>query len=151
MHFITSTGSSIQILTHLFPFVDEKTKRERREKIQRNRERKVASSQKEIACARGGGGRGGRGGVLASTSPTCYRGSTGSPNPSEYQRTPHPIPSGSSSAFYSMMPTGAAGSNCGTESHAATLEGDVSMGSSSGSWQMVSASYALMPLPLQIH
>ncbi|VDL62338.1 unnamed protein product [Hymenolepis diminuta] len=129
--------------------MDEKTKRERREKIQRNRERKVASSQKETASARGGGGRGGRGGVLASASPTCYRGGTGSPNPSEYQRTPHPIPSGGSSAFYSMMPTGAAGSNCGTESHAATLEGDVSMGSSSGSWQMSQGMHQNQMLPTE--
>ncbi|KAM3177728.1 hypothetical protein ACTXT7_003999 [Hymenolepis weldensis] len=140
--------TGIQKLKYIWPLY-EKTKRERREKIQRNRERKVASSQKEAASARGGSGRGGRGGVLASASPTCYRGSTGSPNPSEYQRTPHPIPSGGSSAFYSMMPTGAAGSNCGTESHAATLEGDVSMGSSSGSWQMSQGMHQNQMLPTE--
>lgn len=34
------------------------------------------------------------------------------------------------------MPTGAPVSNCGAESHSVALEGDVSIGSSSGSWKM---------------
>nr|CDS28331.1 Nuclear hormone receptor HR96 [Hymenolepis microstoma] len=116
--------------------MDEKAKRERREKIQRNRERKVASIQKGATGAGGDGGGGGGGGVVASASPICYHGSTGSPNSSEYQHPPHPMPSDCSSSFYPMMPTGAPVSNCGAESHPVTLEGDVSIGSSSGSWQM---------------
>ncbi|KAM7540827.1 hypothetical protein Aperf_G00000042870 [Anoplocephala perfoliata] len=139
--------------------MDEKAKRERREKIQRNRERKVTSGQMGVSGGRGGGGGGG--GVLQSTSPMCYRGKSGSPNSSEYQ-LPHPLPHAvppSSNvgppSFYPMIPPGAlAATNC-TESAVATtdcnghapLEGDVIM--SGSSWQMSQGMHQNQMLPTE--
>lgn len=127
--------------------IDEKAKRERREKIQRNRERKVTSGQIGVSGVPGGGSGGG---VLQPTSPTCYRGNSGSPSSSEYQHShplPHVLPSGSSvgpPSFYPMMPASAlAATNCAETAVVTTecsghvvLEGNAPMGSSS--WHMVS-------------
>ena len=120
--------------------IDEKAKRERREKIQRNRERKVASGQ--INTTRVGSTLA----QAASPPARCYR-SNGSPTTQQHPPSMHPLGPGDTSEqhlhqqappFYPILSAPSPTTSVG--GHHGAMSEDTGIGNS---WQMVSLKFFL--------